>query len=63
MPIGALLIVLFAGWKMKRKDVLDEFTNGGSLKGNLLVSAPVYFLIRYIAPLAIIVIFLTNLLK
>lgn len=63
MPIGALLIVLFAGWKMKRKDVLDEFTNGGSLKGNLRVSAPVYFLIRYIAPLAIIVIFLTNLLK
>lgn len=62
MPLGALLIVVFVGWKMGRDDVRDEFTNGGTLLGNSRVFGLVYFLIRYIAPLAIIVIFLTNLL-
>lgn len=60
MPLGALLIVVFVGWKMKRSDVYDEFTNGGTLNGNSRVFGLVYFLIRYVAPVAIIVIFLTN---
>ena len=47
MPLGALLIVLFVGWKMKKPDVIDEFTNGGTLKGNLRISGFIYFLIRY----------------
>ena len=62
MPLGALLIVLFVGWKMKKPDVIDEFTNGGTLKGNLRISGFIYFLIKYIAPVAVIIIFLTNLL-
>lgn len=62
MPLGALLIVVFVGWKMGREDVRDEFTNGGALRGNGRVFGLVYFLIRYVAPLAIIVIFLTNIL-
>lgn len=62
MPLGALLIVVFVGWKMGREDVRDEFTNGGTLRGNGRVFGLVYFLIRYVAPLAIIVIFLTNIL-
>lgn len=62
MPLGALIIVIFTGWKMKKSDVLDEFTNGGSLKGNLRISGFIYFLIKYLAPVAVLIIFLTNLL-
>lgn len=61
MPIGGLLIVLFAGWKMKRADVMDELTNGGTLKAGL--RRGIYFIIRYIAPVAIAVIFFSQLLK
>ena len=59
MPIGGLLIVLFVGWKMKKADVLDEMTNGGSLKATLCRA--IYFIVRYIAPLAILVIFISQL--
>lgn len=63
MPLGALIIVLFAGWKMKRSDVMAEFTNDGTLSGNRKIFGLVYFLIRFIAPIAIIVIFLSNILS
>lgn len=60
MPFGGLLFTLFVGWKMSRKDVEDEFTNGG--KVNQKAFPVVWFLIRFIAPVGIVVIFLTNLL-
>ena len=62
MPLGALLIVIFTGWKMKKSDVIDEFTNGGTLRGNARLSGFIYFLIRWLAPVAILIIFLSNLL-
>lgn len=61
MTFGSLLFVLFIGWKMKKADVFDEFTNGGTLKGNARIFGLVYFLIKYVAPLVIFVIFVTNL--
>lgn len=63
MPLGALIIVLFAGWRMKKADVMSEFTNDGTLAGNRRIFGLVYFLIRYVAPLAIIVIFLSNIIS
>ena len=62
MPLGALLIVIFTGWKMKKSDVIDEFTNSGTLRGNARLSGFIYFLIRWLAPVAILIIFLSNLL-
>lgn len=61
MTFGSLLFVLFVGWKMKKSDVYEEFTNGGSLKQNTKLFGVIWFLIRYVAPLAIICIFVTNL--
>ena len=61
MPLGGLLLVIFVGWVMKKSDVIDEFTNGGTLKANVRVSGFVYFLIRYICPLAVLAVFLTAL--
>jgi NSS family neurotransmitter:Na+ symporter len=62
MTFGSLLFVFFVGWKMKKAEVRDEFTNGGSLRFNKRVFDVVYFFIRYVAPAAIIVIFVSNLL-
>ena len=62
MTFGSLLFVLFVGWKMKKSVVRDEFTNGGTLKGSARVFGVFWFLVRYVAPLVILTIFVTNLL-
>ena len=60
MPFGGLLFAMFVGWKMSRNDVRDELTNGGTR--NRVLFNVVYFLIRYLAPIGILGIFLTILL-
>ena len=47
---------------MSRSDVFDEFTNGGTLPVNARLFKVVWFLLRYVAPVGIIVVFATNLL-
>ena len=61
MTLGSLLTVLFVGWRLKKTDVYDEFTNGGSLSRNARLFGLLWFLIRYVCPLAIITIFLSGL--
>jgi len=61
LPAGGLLFTLFVGWKMSRADVYDEFTNGGTLKANVALFDTVWFLLRFVAPVGIVVVFLTNL--
>jgi NSS family neurotransmitter:Na+ symporter len=52
LPLGGLFIALFAGWVMRKESTREE----------LYTYAPVYniwrFLTRYIAPVAVIVVFL-----
>ena len=60
MTLGSLLTVLFVGWRMKKSDVYDEFTNGGSLSRNTKIFGVLWFLIRYVCPLTIITIFLSG---
>lgn len=62
MTLGSLLTVLFVGWRLKKTDVYDEFTNGGILSRNAKLFGVLWFLIRYICPLAIISIFVSGLL-
>ena len=61
MTFGSLLFTLFVGWRMKKSDVYDEFTNGGSLRASVKVFGFVYFLIKFVAPVVIGVIFITTL--
>ena len=61
MTLGSLLTVLFVGWRLKKTDVYDEFTNSGTLSRNAKIFGVLWFLIRYIAPLAIISIFISGL--
>jgi NSS family neurotransmitter:Na+ symporter len=60
LTIGGLLCVLFVGWRMKKIDVEDEFTNGGTLPLNKKTFKVVYFIVRYVAPIAVTIIFVTN---
>ncbi len=61
LPLGGVLIVLFVGWKMGKTQFFDEVTNGGVLKSPL--KKIIMFIVRYLAPLAIIVIFISGLIK
>ena len=54
MPIGALLMTIFLGWVYPKPDVRDELSNGGTLKARFF--GIYYFLLRYIAPIALIII-------
>ena len=60
MTLGSLLTVLFVGWRLKKTDVYDEFTNGGKLSRNAKAFGVLWFLMRYVCPLAIIVIFISG---
>ncbi|MCR4859305.1 MAG: sodium-dependent transporter [Bacteroidales bacterium] len=60
MTFGGLLFVLFVGWKMDKAAVRDEFTVGGTARFNCAVFDAFWFLLRYVAPVAIVVIFFTN---
>ena len=56
MPIGGMLIAIFAGWYMRRSTLADELRIS-----NPLLFASWRFLIRIVAPLAIAGILVTNL--
>lgn len=58
--VMALVSVLFVGFVMKRADVFDEVTNSGSLKTPARLFPVLYFLIKWVAPLAVVLIFVTN---
>ena len=58
LPVGAFLIVLFVGWILGKQKFFEEITNEGGLK--LSVKGVIYFIIRYLAPLAIAVIFISG---
>ena len=62
MTLGSLLTVLFVGWRLKKTDIYDEFTNGGTLSTNAKIFGVLWILIRYVAPVAVIVIFVSGLL-
>ena len=56
LPFGGFLTCLFIGWYVPKKLIKDEYTNWGTLRGNLF--GVYYFLVRFICPIAIAAIFL-----
>lgn len=61
MAFGGLLFAIFVGWKMSKDSVREEFTSNGLHKTNTKVFNFAYFLIKYVAPVGIVIIFITNL--
>lgn len=58
MPIGALAMTIFLGWFFPKTEVRDELSNGGTLK--VKAFELYYFILRYVAPLALIVIMISS---
>ena len=56
MLIGGLLVVLFVGWKLGRQVIHDELTNSGALRIPVWLIDTITFLVRYLAPAAIVTI-------
>ncbi|MFD6442170.1 sodium-dependent transporter [Peribacillus sp. NPDC060186] len=58
LPVGALFISLFIGYQMKRIQVQKEFESGATPGSSIFKVW--YFLIRYIVPIMIILVFLKS---
>lgn len=56
LPFGAMLTCIYVGWVVPRKFVKDEITNHGKVAR--MVYPAIIFLIRYVAPLLILAIFI-----
>jgi len=61
LPLGGMLIVIFVGWKLGKTKFFEEVTNEGILKSPL--KSMIFFIIKYLAPLAIAVVFISGLIK
>ncbi len=59
LPLGGFLIVIFVGWYLGKKKFYDEITNEGQLK--MRIKPIILFIIKFVAPLAIAVIFVSGL--
>ncbi len=56
LPLGGMLISIFVGWKLKRHIITDELSNYGTIR---LTSIKIFiFLVRYLAPISILIVFL-----
>lgn len=58
MPIGALAMTIFLGWFFPKTEIKDELSNGGTLK--VKAFELYYFIIRYLAPIALIFIMISS---
>ena len=56
LPVGAVFIVIFLGWKLGKKVIIDELSNQGILKVPLVKMF--IFIIKFVAPIAITLVFL-----
>src|SRR5699024_7919728 len=56
MPIGALLIAIFVGFKIPKQRLLEEIKHGSH--SGKKIFAVWFLLIKYVAPVAIIIVFL-----
>ena len=62
ITVGSLIMVLFAGWRIKKADFLDELTGHDTSRTPRWIFSFVYFMVRWVAPVIIIVIMLSNIL-
>jgi NSS family neurotransmitter:Na+ symporter len=61
LPIGGFFISIFVGWYLDKKLVYAQLTNDGTLKFSTKFLKGYIFLLRYVAPFAILAIFIYGL--
>ncbi len=55
MPLGAFIMAIYLGWFAPKGLMKDQLTNGGTIRNPF--AAPVIFLLKWVTPILIIVIF------
>lgn len=63
MPLSGIVLSLFVGWRLPKSLVIDELTNHHTIRFPRWLFASFFFLIRWVAPLAIALIFVNELLS
>jgi hypothetical protein len=61
LPLGGVLIVIFVGWRLGKAKFFEEVTNEGTIKASL--KKIIFIIIRYLAPIAITIVFIRGLIK
>jgi NSS family neurotransmitter:Na+ symporter len=61
LPLGGFFISLYVGWVLKKHITVRELMSSNTLKMNFL--RVFFFLIRYIVPVAILIVFISGLMK
>ena len=61
LPLGGVLIVIFVGWRLGKTKFFEEVTNEGTIKASL--KKIIFFIIRYLAPIAITIVFIRGLIN
>lgn len=54
LAIGGMLLAIFVGWFIKKEDLRDEITNGGTMRFGLFELW--YFLIKFVIPVAVAIV-------
>lgn len=62
LPVGGLLVVLFVGWRISKEDLHDELTSGATVKLSDWLFKAILFIIKYVAPVAILIVLINSLL-
>ena len=57
LPVGGLLITIFVGYFARKSDILEEFSNGHTLKNAYLIKM-YHVVLRYVTPFMVIIVFL-----
>jgi len=61
LPLGGMLVAIFVGWYLTRKEVMDELFYGiRDHDLNIRLSRVWYFLVKFIAPVLILFVFLSS---
>lgn len=61
LPFGGLLVALFVGWHLSKKDMMEELFHGvRDTAFNRMTSNVWYFLVRFVAPILITLVFLSS---
>lgn len=60
LPVGGLLIAIFAGWVLGKDKIYDALTNHGTIKNDFIVKVFIV-IIRYVTPILIVLVLLNGL--
>lgn len=58
LPLGGMLLAIFAGWRLKLNNFMDELTNSGTIAIPRWLCLAVFYLVKFVCPVGIFLILL-----